>query len=610
MSNEGALARPAIGVLIDRLAIAEQVGIFVGAGVSAEAGLPSWNELVRRLLKAIAVETEAFRAARALAARAEEHNALAAAAAGFAELTIGSLGPLGAAAVVKQHLGEAYRPAVETALYENTSALSPGPTAVSIARFVLETDSERRSPILTTNYDCLLEMAFVAELRRARADESIVKTVVPGSELDPAFVNVVHLHGVIPHVHRGDPGSAEIVFAEDEFLVAGSAGNARREVAAEAFAAAPYLFLGTSMTDPNVLSYLYRYAAEGGSSRHAAVAVAQGAAQDLAPNAAQVVVDSLQQTGAARLRAAGVELVSVDTYGEASQFVRELALQRAALRAGEDARYERSERCWRRRAARLENRSLEAGLLPARGSGERFLAVQHRLQPLLGEAVMQMTMCFEDIPAFRAQDEQLALHLWAHASASGLLWMAAQSDRILMNPATLQVARTTLPTTYLVVEALCNGTVVEARDPGLRSSRWGSMVAVPFSVSMAEDTIAGLSAPLMGGVMVVASTNVAAAGLSRLRARPEERIPLLAAIARLGSCVIEELLTSADLSTSAALELLEPESVTLRHGHEANQGARRIGAQTHVSGAPPELERLGRWESLIPARGPQGTANR
>jgi SIR2-like domain len=599
MRGMGALQDTDVVALIDRLASAGKLGVFVGAGVSVEAGLPSWLTLIRRLLDSIADETPPFRRA---AADGSEHGP------GlieeFSTRSLAALGPLGAGAVVKVHFGDSYRTRLSEALYRDVDSLAPGPTAVSIARYIVGTEPERRAPVLTTNFDPLLEIALRQELARAGDGEIDVSSVLPGDDLRPDSINVVHLHGLLaPKAGLDDAyGSEEIVFAEDEFLHPRRMARAAKDLATSEFGDRPYLFLGASLTDTNILGDLYEEKAGKRDQRHAAIAVSQLAAMDLDPDAAEVVVEALQDTAAARLRGADVDVAFVDTYSEASQFVSELDLQRASVRAGMDGSYGRSGHCWAQRARRFEQRSLSIGLLPCEEMPDEFIGLQKELRRVLSDSVECLSEAFAEQAALRSIREHLALHLWVHAPAERLLTMVAQSDLRMYSAASPQVARATLPTGYLVVEAICNGTVVEARGEGLRSSRWGSMIAVPFRVWEESEMVGATATSLSAGVLVLASSKFGEDGLARLQARPSERTPMVAALARLGSDIVGALVAAAPESERRrpALHHFEPRgSAPGRFGHRES-GPRRIGPETVVGGAPPDDVDLGRWSLILP----------
>jgi hypothetical protein len=592
----GTLGGGDVSKLIDRLSSIDELGVFVGAGISIEAGLPSWGQLVRKLLREIAPEMEPFRI-RAVNAEDDEEE-LERLKDEFASKTIASLGLPGAAAVTKQHLGIEYGSAVKRILYASVEEPSPGPTAMAIARLILGCKPELRVPVLTTNFDVLIELALEATLRDKGVEdpEKMVRAVEPDANPEEGKIDVVHMHGVLPH-----PGSSreatEIIFSEDEFLVP----HPHVEKAREILGQRPHLFLGTSLTDTNVLGHLYRNAEEDKSQPHAAVAVSQQAASDVDPEAAKVVVDALQSSGATRLKKADVEVAFVDTYSEASQFVEELILQRSALGAGGTDRYAEASWCWHRRAEDFEQSAMAGGLLPALDREKTFKRLQKKLGKLLDHATKKVSNGFADEPALGAEGEQLALHLWIHAPLENLLWLIAQADRRLYNPATLQVHPSTLPTKRLVVEALCNGTVVEARGENLKSERWGSMIAVPFTAS--EEVAGGWRAPISAGVMVLASTNAADAGLVRLQARPKDRAALVAAISRLGREIVENVVAAAPPrdSRKPQLELLDDEGFPRRGSAVLEDGVQRIGPKTHVGGAPATGLDLGKWGRVIPS---------
>jgi hypothetical protein len=176
----GSLGGEGVARLIDRLTPTENLGIFVGAGISVEAGLPSWARLVRELLEEIAPELEPFRSAKAANSRDQEE--LAELHREFANKTIASIGLPGAAAVAKQHLGAEYVATVGRILYASVEAPSPGPTAMAVARLVLGTEPLGQIPILTTNFDLLIELALRTLLSAENRDPGIVYTVAPGDK--------------------------------------------------------------------------------------------------------------------------------------------------------------------------------------------------------------------------------------------------------------------------------------------------------------------------------------------------------------------------------------------------------------------------------------------
>ncbi len=120
-----------------------QITMFVGAGVSMEAELPSWNTLVREIL------IEARRAG-------DDDDAVAA----WAD-TVLEEGPLAAAAVAEALYPDAttFRRALRDALYaRDPGSYVPGSLATQLAWLKARLGS--RLALLTVNYDGLLESAL------------------------------------------------------------------------------------------------------------------------------------------------------------------------------------------------------------------------------------------------------------------------------------------------------------------------------------------------------------------------------------------------------------------------------------------------------------------
>ena len=161
-----------------------EITMFVGAGVSMEAELPSWNALVRKLL---------------LGARRPDDDEDAVTA--WAD-TVLEEGPLAAAAVAEALYPDAvaFRRALRDVLYErDPDSYVPGALAGQIAWLKERLGS--RLALLTVNYDGVLEAALA---ERGIEPASYVR----GRSEPSGKAAVWHLHGRLIRATSGRVGTA------------------------------------------------------------------------------------------------------------------------------------------------------------------------------------------------------------------------------------------------------------------------------------------------------------------------------------------------------------------------------------------------------------------
>lgn len=140
------LDQPEVQQAIDRLAGAAKLTVIAGAGVSVEAGLPTWPALIESLLA---------RCAAVINDELTEDQV-----SDLTQWIIETDGLPGSGSVIQTVLGDDFIEQLRTCLYgDPPPVLKPGPTANEIARLLLE--AGRGSEILTTNYDTLLESALI-----------------------------------------------------------------------------------------------------------------------------------------------------------------------------------------------------------------------------------------------------------------------------------------------------------------------------------------------------------------------------------------------------------------------------------------------------------------
>ena len=212
--------------------------LLVGAGLSMNSGLPSWAELVNRLAGAIqdkemrrlvvSNEVDQIRKAEIALTLAHSLNKNA-------------------------HTHELIR----DALFPASALVVPGPLARSIARLVAVRKGAVR--IITTNFDRLLEQALEDVLGTDVESFGLFSADDWRQRGEDGAISVLHVHGMVTQAvgRPEDTVRYPLVLTQSQFLTYGSAV---RDVIAEALEGAVGLFVGVSLTDPNVIAPLYQSA--------------------------------------------------------------------------------------------------------------------------------------------------------------------------------------------------------------------------------------------------------------------------------------------------------------------------------------------------------------
>jgi hypothetical protein len=599
---------------VDDIAHHPEVSLFVGAGVPMEVGMPSWSYLVHRLLARISRDTQSYRKADVSfiesglqdAALEQQRDKTVG---GIVDAVLAHNGLLAAAAIVKGFYGAYdYARAVQDVLYDghDHQHIRPGPTAVEIARYWSSFADPSLCTVLTTNYDPLLEHA----LEELGVDEKEIASVLPGTRQGVAQYEVIHLHGVVdPRALSEAPG---LVLAEDEYFIDTEEAQERRRLVVDALQR-PSLFIGTSLSDPNLLSYLYG-ALPGefsGRPQHFALSVQQSEATVAGADIDRHTLAALRETTALRLASVGVKVLHADYHSDVSEFLAEISNHRRQLGAGHVTQYSGAPWRWAERFLKWERSAAGLGLIPTEAlPADRFRDLQEILNRFLAGLAQGVSKNFDTRPEIRVPDEQLAVHLWVASPTLRQMILIAQSDRISLNTSTLHRAGWELPTTYLVVESLCNGVVVQASDDELSSSRWGSMIAVPITLPHETATPTGdIVGRLSVGVVVLASASGGTQGLGRLQRRPGFRDVALKAMANAATEVLalrfatsEQGLDQQTAGDALAAELRRDPPT--RRRQTAQPQSPRLNRTTAVTGALPEsLELPPEWQALVAGAG-------
>jgi hypothetical protein len=412
-----------------------EIAMFVGAGVSMEAELPSWDALVRKLL---------------IAAKAGEDRALLDVWAG----TVLQEGPLAAGAVAEALYPDRalFRRALRDALYvRDASSYVPGALAGQIAWLKERLGS--RLALLTVNYDGLLEAALA---ERGLPAASYVR----GWPEPAGKAAVWHLHG---RLLRGPSGRWEregnLVLSEGSY-VRSTASSFPQEFVAERLRGSLCVFVGLSMTDPNFIRWLYRSADEAGGPRF--VIFVRQASTVPNPQVRQL----LEQSAAARWAQYGVTPVWANYYGEVAQIVHEIGLR---CNGGQPTPFHlRARRRLGCGAARVAPHTVPQFVEAQRDVSAWLRA---RLDDLRG-------ICNGASPPVDLSGHHLGLALWAVDHERGQVLNWASADRAYQQPDALVASPLHVGSRWVAATAIANGVSVE-QDPNVYASRWRFVRAVP-----------------------------------------------------------------------------------------------------------------------------------
>lgn len=211
----------------------EAITIFLGAGVSIDSGLPTWTQLVDNLASAV-------KDARWAACIKDD-----------------AADPMRKAEYILQLALEGragtQTEIVRSALYKGQDAPEPGSLVDAIARLATML-TPTRVRVLTTNFDVLFESALrahspstpVISCSLGPSGTRAKKTASKNSFL------VHHVHGVLA---PNEPEQGPLVLTESHFL---EHGTRVRAVIEDALIESQVIFVGVSLTDPNLVTPLWK----------------------------------------------------------------------------------------------------------------------------------------------------------------------------------------------------------------------------------------------------------------------------------------------------------------------------------------------------------------
>jgi hypothetical protein len=455
-------ADPQVQSLIDHFGKSRKMAVFIGAGSSIEAGLPTWEELVERLLDRAASEKGLF--------ASNEHRREWV----DSMLRVESL--MGAASVVEGLLGDRLsdiaaeelfrgRNDVETDPPTTSADYTPGPIALQLASLREVFDGKRADlKIYTTNYDSLLEVAL--RTKPELQHYTVYPYIEPGNEPDHPL-KVRHLHGYL----GGEIPNTPITLTERSYFGRQDEDAWQWFEVLSLLKETPALFLGTSLTDINIIRYLYQQ--RHGKTRHAVVFVRQAEIYDVP----ETVRSVREQVAIERWDSEHVDVVFVDHYADVAQLLTEIA-----RRHSQEDRYVSLPQ----RAKRYFSPLRESVLKAETEEPEQFL----RHQTLLNKSLLEI---LDEVCAGLAKEDVdlstevgLALALWLVDPSGRYLTSWATTDRLHCRLSGLQTVELDPQHRFVASTAFCTGTYAED-ERNFRNSRWSYIVGIPLWTHNSDD---------------------------------------------------------------------------------------------------------------------------
>jgi hypothetical protein len=438
-----------LGTAIDRIAGHDgEITMFVGAGVSTEAGLPSWTELVAGLLKGVAGDLDEDDRSRWLALTLKE-------------------GPLAAAAIAQALYPDPneFRRALRNVLYRGRrpAEFLPGALAAQLAWLKKKLGSRLR--LLTANYDGLLEAA----MREIGLDT--VSYVRARKEPEDKHA-VWHLHGRMMQNPAGSGWLSEgqFVLAEGDYARSSYVSWPQQYVG-ELLKSSLCVFIGLSMTDPNFVRWLYRYGPDT-EFDHLAIFVRQSS-----PVGDGAVRKMLERAAAARWARSRVLPVWTNYYGEVAQLVHEVGLKQAGAASTSFA------------ARAVTRHELGQDLIvPEDQSG--FIDAQEDINKWLRDRLTEVRGVARGY-GVDLDGEDLGLGFWGADHERGVATLWATSDYMFTDRDALEERPIHVASRWIGVEAIMRGVPLED-DPAVYTTRWHFIRGIPIMVDTdGERSIAG-----------------------------------------------------------------------------------------------------------------------
>ena len=207
----------------------EQCSFILGAGVSIDAKLPNWDDLLKRLL-------EKAKKDKGLTLDKDDYDCLFKDC-GSSSIILGRL----VSTFFNDDENE-FRKAIQQALYQGDK-YEPGALAMAICNLIkYKYKNKSLTSIITYNYDDLIE--------RGLKEKGLLNIPVFGNQNQSIYIPIYHVHGYLP---QDDDIWSTIVLSEKEYHdIYKTAYHWSNVEQLHAMQRSVCFFIGLSMTDPNL----------------------------------------------------------------------------------------------------------------------------------------------------------------------------------------------------------------------------------------------------------------------------------------------------------------------------------------------------------------------
>jgi hypothetical protein len=450
-----AFATAPIADLIEAAGAGGKVSLLVGAGASMEAGLPSWEALLDRLLLRGGEATGLIEAIDPAVGPTSEQGAqrerwLADAARD---------GPLGKAALAEALAGAALDDWIKEALFAPAAGPQeyfPGPISRQIPFLHAALGDELR--VMTLNYDDLIEQAFRdhpgAPEPYAISDED--------HHVPAGMCGVMHLHG---YLGRDGRPQGEIILSEADYMQMQRGTSWQESTVQAALMDSTLVFVGTSLLDPNVIRYLHGVRPPSGRQpARFAIFVRQGTYPKEVPPTFRT---AREQALAKRWEALGVRAVFVEHYTDVAQVLAEIGRRRVLG----------SDYISLPTRAREWIGTVQMQILGWEDDG-RFEESQRQVNQLLVNALARAVSEAQNLMGGTSWEETLQLALWLVDETGTKLTNWVMTDRLHLQRQTIEPVAVDEYAHWVAVRSYCLGTpLAESRD--VYASRWRFIRGTP-----------------------------------------------------------------------------------------------------------------------------------